>query len=277
MKLKQDRQTRASLALSIALHVLFGAVLVRVVAYPLPLDHFFVRDRESEAPAERVRFVALPAAGATTTPGRSGGDGRPRTRRPAPALRAPTAPPDRLPPASLAASNEPSGRGELIGAGGPAEGIRPSFTGPRLWSPIAPYVGAPGTPAQRLDSSLVARLRAHRDSMVAVTQAPSKSERGDWTVERDGRKYGIDKKYIHLGRFQLPTAALALLPFNQQANPITGGREARYNAMHGEIQEQAQRAMNYEEFRNAARAIRERKDRERAAARAAAVAAESNR
>ena len=42
--------------------------------------------------------------------------------------------------------------------------------------------------------------------------------------------------------------------------------------MHAEIQEQAQRAMNYEEFRRAARDIRERKDRERAAAARAAAA-----
>jgi hypothetical protein len=100
-------------------------------------------------------------------------------------------------------------------------------------------------------------------------------ERGDWTVDGKGGKYGIETKdnktYIRLGKVSIPAAALALLPFNRQANPITGERERRYNAMHAEIQQQAQRAMNYDEFRNAAKAIRERKDRERAAARAAAA------
>ena len=43
--MKQERQTTASLALSIALHVLVGGVLVRVLTYPLPLDDLFVRDR----------------------------------------------------------------------------------------------------------------------------------------------------------------------------------------------------------------------------------------
>ena len=275
--MKRERQTPASLALSITLHALVGAVLVRVIAYPIPLDDLFVGDRGSETPAERVRYLAVPAPGPTNTSGRSGGDGRPRTSRPARPVRAPASAPDALPPAAPPAAAEPGGSGQVIGRGGEEAGIRPTFTGPRLWSPIAPYVGPPLSSAQRLDSSLVSRLRAHRDSVLAATHTPSKMERGDWTMERDGKKYGIDQKYIHLGKFQLPTAALALLPFNQQANPITGAREARYNAMHGEIQEQAQRAMNYDEFRNAAKAIRERKDRERAAARAAALAAESNR
>jgi hypothetical protein len=155
--------------------------------------------------------------------------------------------------------------------GGPDAGIRPTVSDPRLWTPVGPFISPALTPAQRLDSSLTARLRAHRDSLAVVTYAPNKLERGDWTVERNGEKYGIDQKYIHLGKFSLPTAALALLPFNRQANPISGEREARYNAMHAEIQEQAQRAMNYDEFRSAAKAIRERKDRERAAAARAAA------
>ena len=271
--MKQERQTTASLALSIALHVLVGVVLVRVLTYPLPLDDLFVRDRAAEPPTERIAFVATPARGATTTAGRSGGDGRPRTTTPAPRLRAPASLPSALPPVAPPPA-EPSGSGEVIGGGGPEAGIRPTFTGPRLWTPVGPFISPTLSPAERLDSSLVARLRAHRDSMAVVAYAPNRMERGDWTMERNGEKYGIDQKYIHLGKFSLPTAALALLPFNRQANPIAGERERRIDAMHAEIQEQAQRAMNYEEFRNAAKAIRERKDRERAAAARAAATGE---
>ena len=51
----------------------------------------------------------------------------------------------------------------------------------------------------------------------ANTYSPNKFERGDWTVGKDGQKYGIDQQYIRLGRFQIPTALLALLPINQHA------------------------------------------------------------
>jgi len=272
--MKQERQTTTSLALSIAVHLVVGAVLVRVLTYPLPLDDLFVRERGSEPPIEHVSFIAVPSRAAVTTPGRSGGDGRPVGARPT-RLRAPTTVPPQVPAVVPAAPAAPEGSGEVIGAGGPEQGIRPSYSDPRLWVPPAPFVSAPKTSAARLDSSLTARLRAHRDSVQALAHVPSKMESGDWTMERNGQKYGIDQKFIHLGKFQLPTAALALLPFNQQANPIASERERRYTAMHAEIWEQAQRAMNYDEFRNAAKAIRERKDRERAAARQSTVAAEN--
>lgn len=262
--MKQQRQTTASFALSIALHVLFGGVLVRALTYSLPHDDLDLRGR-GESRAERIAFVAVPRQGATTTSGRSGGDGRPRSARPVPRLRAPSALSSVLPPVAPAAA-EQAGSGEVVGEGGPDEGIRPTFADPRLWAPVGPFVSTPLPPAQRLDSSLTARLRAHRDSVTAATYVPNKMERGDWTMERDGAKYGIDRKYIHLGKFQLPTAALALLPFNRQANPIAGERERRLSATHADIQYQARRSMNYAEFRDAARAIRERKDRERAAA-----------
>lgn len=264
-----ERNTRTSLAISIALHLVFGAVLVRVVTYAVPLDDLR-KANGSARTSERLTFVAAPTRAPVTNAGRSGGDGRPLTASPARPLRAPSSTPTALPPVAPSAV-APSGSGAVVGAGGPEAGIRPTFGDPRLWTPIGPFISPALTPAQRLDSSLVARLRSHRDSLAAVAYAPNKMERGDWTMEHNGQKYGIDHKYIHLGKFSLPTAALALLPFNRQANPITGERERAFNAMHAEIQEQAQRAMNYEEFRRAARDIRERKDRERAAAARAAA------
>lgn len=261
-----ERNGRASLALSIAIHLVFGAVIVRAVTYIVPVGD--VGRASSEPPTERIAFVATPTHAAVTNPGRSGGDGRTRTAAPARPLRAPSVAPSALPPVAPA---RPSGSGEVIGAGGAEAGIRPTYSDPRLWMPVGPYISPPLTPAQRLDSSLASRLRAHHDSMAAVAYAPNKMERGDWTVEHNGEKYGIDQRFIRLGKWSIPTPALALLPFNHQANPITDARERSYNAMHAEIQEQAQRAMNIEEFRSAARAIRERKDRERAAALKAAA------
>jgi len=276
---KPQRRPPTSLALSIALHVVVGAVLVRVLTIPLPLDDLFDRDRGSEPKVERISFIALPKAGPVPTPGKSGGDGRPPSERsaPPPPLRAPTAVPSTL-PAPSAAPPQPAGSGEVIGAGGPTAGVRPSYGDPRVWVPPAPVVSLPRTQVGRLDSALTSRLRAHRDSMALATHVPNKAERGDWTVERNGKKYGIDQKFIHLGSFQLPTAALALLPLNRQANPQAMERERALNYMHDDIAFQAQRALNQEEFRNAVKSIRERKERERAeAAKSGVVASERNR
>ena len=277
MKLKQ-RQTTTSLAISIALHLVLGAALVRVVLMPLPPSDLFEREKGSQPPVERIGFIALPKAGPVTTAGKSGGDGRPVSSRPVPPLRAPTAVPNDVPAAPATPPAPAGGSGEVIGRGGPEQGIRPSFNDPRVWVPAAPMVTVPRTPAERLDSSLAARLQAHRDSLETYTHAPNKAERGDWTFERNGEKYGIDQKYIHLGKFQLPTAALAFLPLNRaQGNPVAADRERALSQMRADIQFQAQRAMNEDEFRNAVKAIRERKERERAEARQAADAAPGTR
>lgn len=277
--MKPQRQAPASLALSLALHVVLGALLVRVLTMPLPLSSLFDRDHGSQPKVEHISFIALPKAGPVTTPGRNGGDGRPLAKRsaPPPPLRAPTTIPSAL-PAPSTASAAPSGSGEVIGSGGPTAGVRPSYGDPRLWVPPAPAVSLPRTQAERLDSALTTRLRVYRDSTALATHVPTKAERGDWTVERNGKKYGIDQKYIHLGSFQLPTAALALLPLNRTANPMVAERERALNYMHDDIAFQAQRAMNESEFRNAVKAIRERKERERAeAAKQGVVASEQNR
>jgi hypothetical protein len=68
---------------------------------------------------------------------------------------------------------------------------------------------------------------------------------------------------IRLGDFSLPTALLALMPLNVQANPIQNERAMRLNSMRSEIQYQAARMARDDEFRQAVRALRERKERER--------------
>jgi hypothetical protein len=267
---RSQRQSPTSLAISIVLHVVLGVVLVRVVI--LPMSGLFLGERAGSAPTEHVDYVAVPRAGPPAA-GRSGGDGRPKSERPRPPLRAPTSVPNAVPAPPAAAAPRTGGAGEIIGRGGAEEGIRPSYGDPRVWVPPAGVAEAPpslpSSPAERLDSLLKARLRAHEDSLARYSHVPSKAERGDWTFERGGKKYGIDQKYIHLGKFALPTAALALLPLNAQANPVAMEREQALNRMRADIQFQAQKAMNEEEFRKAVREIRERKERERAAARQA--------
>jgi hypothetical protein len=125
-------------------------------------------------------------------------------------------------------------------------------------------VYAPKTEKERLDSALVVTLMRHADSLAAATYVPNKFERGDWTVERGGQKWGIDQQFIRLGPVSIPTALLALLPMNQmQPNPIEWERSRNNGLMRADILYHAQAAMNEDQFRQAVRAIRDRKERER--------------
>jgi hypothetical protein len=172
--------------------------------------------------------------------------------------------PSTLPPATPGArATEQGGTGEVVGEGGPTRGIRPSYADPRVWAPGPAVAATPKTPAQRLDSSLVSRIQAHNDSLLANTYQPNKFERGDWTVGKGDGKFGIDQKFIRLGKISIPTALLGLLPINQTGNPIAYERNKQMAAMRAEILEHAQISMNEDEFRKAVKAIRERKERER--------------
>jgi hypothetical protein len=110
---------------------------------------------------------------------------------------------------------------------------------------------------------IVAAIQPWNDSIAANrnTRDPT-----DWTFQKGGQKFGIDKKYIHLGPVSIPTAILALLPMNVTANPVVGDRVRTLNALNAQIMSQAQRGMNDADFQKAVRSIRERKERERAAA-----------
>jgi hypothetical protein len=57
-----------------------------------------------------------------------------------------------------------------------------------------------------------------------------------------------------------------MLPLNITGNPITMERERSYASMNRDISLHAQQAINEADFMKAVRSIRERKERERAAA-----------
>jgi hypothetical protein len=261
------RRLSGPAALSIGLHVLVGAALLRVLLIPYPFTSLF-ETKEQPVEPERISFLALPQASTTTSPGKSGGNGRPITPRakPAPPLVAPTEVPSAIPPAAptpTPAAPPDEGTGPLIGRGGPTKGIQPSYSDPRIWVPAAPVVSAPKSSAMRMDSTVTADIERARDSIAATAYAPNKFERGDWTYEKDGKKYGIDNQYIRLGKFSIPNVLLGLLPLNAQGNPIAADRDRAMASLRQEILYQSQRSMNEEEFRRAVKSLRERKERER--------------
>ncbi|HVE77484.1 MAG TPA: hypothetical protein VNA89_01415 [Gemmatimonadaceae bacterium] len=254
---------------SIVVHVVAIVGLWSILRLPYPLSRYFRDQERAEFPVERIGFIRLPVA-EVPQPGERGGDDRPaRADRPeatsAPIV-APVETPTAVPPTPAApvAPVEEAGTGPAIGGGGPTRGVRPTFADPRVWGAPGPLVVAPKTPDERLDSVIVSSLQSTLDS-IALAQRARKP--GDWTVERDGKKYGWDEKGIRLGSFTLPQAVLALLPLNVQANPRLNDPTHRTAAMREDLLRGAQTALNEQEFKNRVRAIRQRKDREREEAR----------
>jgi hypothetical protein len=237
------------------------------------LDRFLQFDRSARPVAERVEFITV------APPSDEPVSVRPRSSSPSVSRQAPVAPteanaplvapreiPTQIPPPAAGSDTTVRGSvyGPLRGGTGPTRGVQPSSDDGRVWPGDPEFIYAPKTDEQRLDSALYAALRRHMDSLSTYTYTPNKFERGDWTVERNGQKYGIDRQFIRLGPLQIPTALLALLPLNRmQGNPIQMERDRAAAFMRADILYHAQAAMNEEQFRKAVAAIRARKDRER--------------
>jgi hypothetical protein len=270
MRRQAPRRTGTPVVVSLVLHAMLGAGLLRVLLVPSSLH--WELPQSPRPKVEKVSYVAMPERGAPPSPGRDGGDDRPVTknRRPAPILVAPTAVSSTLPPAAAAPAPDAGGSGPRVGAGGPTAGIRPSFTDARVWAPPGPVVvpSAALTPAEQLDHTLKADIARHNDSLATYAHVPSKLERGDWTVGGPGGKWGVEPGKIRLGKFSLPSAVLALLPLNMQGGQnAAGGRdlvaERAMAAVRRDIEYQSRLALNEDELRIAAKRIRERVDRER--------------
>ena len=129
----------------------------------------------------------------------------------------------------------------MVGSGGPARGIRPTYSDPRVWVAPGEIVAAPKSAKEKLDSVVADIIGPYNDSIAA---AAGGRQPGDWTIDRNGKKWGVDPKYIHLGKFSIPTAVLALLPMNMTGNPTMMDRNKLQNQLHSEIFWNAQRGMN---------------------------------
>jgi hypothetical protein len=237
--------------------------LVRFLISPAVFTFVFGRQHSAEVPAERIGFLRLPKANGPAVEGKSGGDNRPATKSPAPRLVAPSVVPSTLPteqPQPRPAVDE-GGSGPLVGTGGPARGIRPTYTDPRVWAAPGDIVAAPKSAKEKLDSAIASIIAPYNDSIAAASGG---RQPGDWTIEKGGGKWGIDPKFIRLGKVSIPTALLALLPINSTGNPTMNDRNKLQNQMHADIFWNAQRGMNEADFKKAVRSIRERKEREKA-------------
>ncbi|PYO10569.1 MAG: hypothetical protein DMD30_02535 [Gemmatimonadetes bacterium] len=263
---ERERKVSPFFLASVGVHIVVAIALMQM----LILNAEFSRaPRRQVIPQERVGFVRLAQPGVKPTAGKIGGDGRAEKSREV-HVTAPRTIPTAIPtPApSVTKPAEEGGTGPLVGGGGPSRGVRPSYSDGRLWTPPAPIVGPPKTVAQTIDSLIADALAPYNDSAAAAAQ---RRDPTDWTIQKGGYKWGIDRRAIHLGPFSVPTALLAMLPLNIQGNPTTMERDRAFAAMNRDISWHAQQAINDADFMKAVRSIRERKERERAAALAAST------
>ena len=167
---------------------------------------------------------------------------------------------------------------DSAGVGGPAPTARgrlaPSYGDGRLWIPPVDVLQLgrvlPRAPTQRpvgvgkIDSLLTARLLAFLDSMPPDSFARPRP--APWTTQIAGQTWGIDGSWIYLGPLKLPAALLAFLPL-PQGNYDAAKAAADLQHMREDILQAAQHAANAAEFNRYVRELRQRKEREREAAR----------
>jgi hypothetical protein len=258
------RKVSTSFLVSLGVHVVVAIAFMRMLILNLDISP---NAKRAAVPEQRVGFVRLARPGEKPTPGKAGGDGRPEKSRAihvTPPATVPTTIP--APAAAAATPTDEGGTGPLVGGGGPVRGVRPSYSDGRLWKTPTQIVAPPKTVAQTIDSLIADAIAPYNDSVAAVAAGRDPT---DWTFKKGGYKWGIDKHAIRLGPVSIPTALLAMLPLNIQGNPTTMERDRTYAAMNRDITWHAQQAINDADFMKAVRSIRERKERERAAALAA--------
>lgn len=266
--MRRWRRPSAALAVSLVLHVVLGAGLIALLLMPRAASNWLHYPKEREPVVERIGFLAMPQNPNSTenNPGKAGGNNKPLSKIKPKELVAPQAVPNTLPTAPTNATpatpSEPeAGAGQVIGQGGVTQGVAPSYSEKNkgLWVPPAKVPTAPRSSPQRFDSAVAGMVQAHNDSLAALGQ---ERQPGDWTFGKN-KNWGINQKWIKLGPVQLPTALLGLLPLNSTANPVVSQREAQLNAMHADIVYHQQQALSEDQFNQAVKELRQRKDRQR--------------
>jgi len=270
------RRPNGPLLFSVVVHAVVAFAVLHAIVAPRSYDLFPRGPRISRDTLEQIQYVTVPAVppvpSAATGPAVRVVPPRAAPAAAPPRLVAPMEIPAGIPVPSGVPTVVDSGRGVVGGTVDPGKrgvSMTPDFTDPRIFNaPPAIYTAPEKTQAEVLERQLAGVLKAHRDS-VAVANA-NRRDPTDWTKEIGGQKYGIDSKWIHLGKFQIPTALLALIPVHVQGNPNTMPRERRINEMSAEIRE---RAHVLPEARDEVKRINERMVREREARLKAAAAA----
>jgi hypothetical protein len=257
----KKRRDPGALLVSVAVHAAVGfAILSAAFHY----DFTLLRGPSVPQPVqEKISYVtAAPRGGAAAgdTPSAPA-----RAANPSRGLAAPVETPVLIAPPAPATSGNPAGveggrgRGAEIGV---TTGIVPGEVDPRLSTDPHAFYPLPKTHAERVDSAVRASIYAYNDS-VARAMAAAGRKPGDWTIEKNGQKWGIDGNKIYLGKFAIPSAVLAALPIRIQGNPGESINDRLVTTRRADLLLHADAQFHDDEFKSAVKRIRERKDRER--------------
>jgi hypothetical protein len=254
------RRGAGSLAASIAIHIVAVAALVQIV-FRYPLGQLMGL-ADPEVNRERVQYVKLPPQ---PTEHSGGGHAATPVKKAAPApLETPSIASTAVPvahPSDSSRAHAAGGTGTGIGVSGSgvATGIEPRQPDRRIALEPGPMVRVPRTIADDVDSIMNIAIGIYNDSMGVYAR---QRKPGDWTIKgKDGEKWGVDQKYIYVGKYRIPSALLALLPLNVSAQSPIERRSAEY--IRRDVLDNAQRSISEDEFRAAVKRIRERKEREK--------------
>lgn len=252
---------KGSILFSLAAHVVLIA-LIASITFRYPFMSLF---REKPVQTERIQYVEVRPQPAQSIGSGSATNTKPKKAAKAVQLVAPTAVPTELPPVAPATPTGGDVAGTGTGGGGTEVGVgtsvNPSLNDPRI--ELRPStLRMPLSVAAKNDSAVKAIFMAYREAEIAAEENRGRSPR-DWTIERNGQKYGLDSQYIYLGKFKLPSAILAALPFNTggvDGARLRANRQADF--IRDDIYSHSQ-GLSEDDFRAAIKRIRERKDKER--------------
>jgi hypothetical protein len=251
--MRRERQA-GPFAVSLVLHIVLGAGILWVLSIPMPLEQW-LNPHRTPVVQESINFFRTAPAG--NTPVHSGGNGRTVVGKPpAPKqLVAPVEIPTTLPPTKPGAAQE-QGTGPIVSAGGAGPGIMPMLHDPRIWLPPGAVMMPGLSDSARFDSAFHETMAHLQDSAMKHAGALS------GVFSAGGKKYGIDSQNIYIADYKIPAALLALIPIHptyssgSQEQLMTGRQVAEVNYQTG-------RALDAEDFHDAVKRIRMRKEREK--------------
>ena len=127
---------------------------------------------------------------------------------------------------------------------------------------------------QLVDSAVTAIVQGYLDS-IAREPGADHVPLPDWTTEVEGLKFGLDSRNIYIAGLRIPSVVLALLPI-----PASGNQSKALDKNGAWIAEDlrgaASRAADLDDFKQAIRELRERKQWEKDIEKAQRAGADSS-
>jgi len=230
----------------------------------------------AEPPGQLPRQIVLFEPSAPKPRGHGAGNGQNETPSRAAGVETPVIPVPEAPPVDSGTPVLRPGAGGrdtvTVGARGSRSGrgfrgvtnYTPQLGDGKVWVDAATGEVSTASHEIRLDSVVAVRMQQLADSMEKnplpdANANPYVSK--PWTFRVGGKTYGIDSKGIHLGDITIPTAVLAFLS-TPQGNIDQARANQAYMAMRADLLRAAARAQTMDDFREAVKELRERKEKE---------------